>query len=205
MLQTIDLACARGERMLFTRLNISLSGGSLLHILGANGSGKTSLLRTLCGLLAPAQGDILWNGQPIRLLGDVYRSAISYLGHVNAIKDDLNAIENLSFTSRIAGIEVSSEKVYDALKQMGVASCDQLPVKILSQGQKRRIALARLLLTKSKFWLLDEPFAALDQTASECLRLVIAAHLAQDGIVAITSHQELNIAADSVQRLQLGY
>ena len=203
MLETIDLACVRGERRLFGGLKLSLSNGSLLHVTGQNGSGKTSLLRLLCGLLSPEEGEIRWDGESIKRLGEDYRRSVTYLGHLNGIKDDLNAIENLQFAANIAGIQVGEKDAFDALRAIGIDSQAQLPTKILSQGQKRRVALARLMLVKSKLWLLDEPFAALDDTATDLLSSVISSHLGQDGIAVITSHQPLNIAAKSNQSLHL--
>ena len=204
MLETIDLACARGARRLFGGIKLALSNGSLLHVTGPNGSGKTSLLRLLCGLLTPEQGEIRWNSELIQRLGNGYRRDVIYLGHLNGIKDDLNAVENLRFAAYIGDIKIPAKEIRDALRALGIDSQAQLPTKVLSQGQKRRVALARLLITKSKLWLLDEPFAALDDTATNLLRSVISDHLTQGGIVVITSHQALNVAAKSNQSLQLG-
>jgi heme exporter protein A len=204
MLQVTDLECVRSDRSLFHHLNFSLANGELLHVQGENGSGKTSLIRMLSGLLSPVDGNILWNGAPIRALGETYRNAVAYLGHLNALKDDLNAIENLSYALTISATPTSKHDVCAALKRFGVIDHARLPLKVLSQGQKRRVALARFLLTKAKLWLLDEPFAALDASACDQLRAVIAAHLAAGGIVVISSHQELNIPSAALKRVNLG-
>jgi heme exporter protein A len=204
MLEAIDLAFTRGERPLFSGLKLSLAGGYLLHVTGSNGSGKTSLLRVLCGLLPASSGEIRWNGESIKSRPlDFIRDTV-YLGHLNGINDDLSAIENIEFSSTLAGLMVTANDLQKALRTMGIDSHARLLTQILSQGQKRRVALARLLITKSKFWLLDEPFAGLDEQATVLFRDIVASHLASGGIAVITSHHALEIAAHSVQALRLG-
>ena len=149
MLEAIDLECVRGDRMLFSGLSFSLQRGEIMQVNGPNGSGKTTLLRALCGLLMPTQGEIRWRDQKIRALGEEYLNELTYLGHLNGIKDDLTALENLLFNSRLAGRPVSPDDARSALARMGLEDYDDLPTKLLSQGQKRRVALARLLTVQA--------------------------------------------------------
>lgn len=204
MLSANQLSCVRGDRTLFSDLSFTLSSGQLLHIKGANGSGKTTLLRAICGLFLPQQGDILWNNQNTRTLDEDYRREFLYLGHLNGIKDDLSGLENLTLASRLDENEVSKEKIFGALGNMGLAGFEDLPTKMLSQGQKRRVALARLLLSKAPLWILDEPFVALDTDAVKFLQSVISNKLQNGGLVLLTTHQEIAITAAEVGQLQLG-
>lgn len=204
MLETINLECVRGDRTLFRDITFVAMAGSLLHVHGPNGSGKTSLLRMLCGLSAPESGEIRWNEQPIAKLGDEYRSELVYMGHANAVKDDLNALENLMISSRLAGLPVSNADASDALRWFGLAAYQHLPSKVLSQGQKRRVALARMRLSTTRpLWILDEPFTALDAHAVGLVQSLLEAHLDGGGIVLLTTHQEVAIAARAAQRIEL--
>lgn len=203
MLKVANLECARGDRRLFTGLGFDLAGGTLLHVRGPNGAGKTTLLRTLCGLVEPEQGDITWGGESIRQLGGDYRRELIYLGHLNGIKYELTPLENLRVLGRLADAPVDEAALEQALKRMGLARCIDLPVKVLSQGQKRRVALARLLLQPAKLWVLDEPFTALDVTAVELLQDLIREHVARGGMVILTTHQDVALLAERVQTLHL--
>lgn len=204
MLSANQLSCVRGDRTLFSDLSFTLSPGQLLHIKGANGSGKTTLLRAICGLFLPQQGHILWNSQNTRSLDEDYRREFLYLGHLNGIKDDLSGLENLTLSSRLDEIEVSKEQIYSVLGKMGLAGFEDLPTKLLSQGQKRRVALARLLLSKAPFWILDEPFVALDSHAVQFLQSIIADKLQNGGMVLLTTHQEIALTAGDIRQLHLG-
>ena len=204
MLEIVNLACSRGDRHLFTGLNFSLDTGSLLYVQGKNGSGKTTLLRTICGLFLQDEGDIRWNGENVRDLDEEYAKEVVYLGHLNGIKSDLTGLENLRVSTVLDGDEVSEEQVWDALKRMGLAGFEDLPTMVLSQGQKRRVALARLLLNDSKLWILDEPFTALDVAAVDLLQSVIAEHVENGGMVILTTHQEVALTSGQIQQLQLG-
>ncbi len=204
MLEIVNLACSRGDRHLFSGLNFSLEKGSLLYVQGRNGSGKTTLLRAICGLFLPDEGEIRWGGINSRTLAEEYCKEVVYLGHHNGIKGDLTGLENLRISSVLDGDHVEEEQVWDALKRMGLAGFEDLPTRVLSQGQKRRVALARLLLNTSRLWILDEPFTALDVAAVDLLQTVIAEHVAKDGMVILTTHQEVALTSGQVQRLQLG-
>ena len=204
MLEATGVECVRGERTLFSDMNFTLCSGGLLLVTGPNGSGKTSLLRMVCGLLMPASGRISWNGSQIREQPDAYHAELAYLGHLNAIKEELNAFENLEIATRLAGLRVTREKVADALSGFGLGDYDHLPCKLLSQGQKRRVALARLKLSASRsLWVLDEPFNALDAAGVMIIRSLLASHLAAGGIALLTTHQEVEVAAQSTQKIDL--
>jgi heme exporter protein A len=200
MLEAADLTCERGGRLLFEKLSFLLSAGDLLRIAGANGSGKTSLLRILCGLLEPAAGAVRWQGSPIRALREEYAKNIVYLGHAAAVKDELTAAENLSIACLLAGRAASSSGVEEALARFAVPPDKQ--VKRLSQGQRRRAALARLALSGSvPLWLLDEPLSALDADGIELLKRLIVEHQGRGGAVVFSTHQDPGIAATGVVEL----
>jgi heme exporter protein A len=205
MLEAAGLQCVRGERTLFSGLDVTLRGGELLRIAGANGSGKTSLLRVLCGLLAPAQGSVRWQGEDIRRLREAFWSQLVYVGHASAIKDDLTAAENLAISSALHGQRMTAERLRAALERLGVAASEHEPTRVLSQGQRRRVALARLALSaQAPLWILDEPFTALDTGAVAIVRELIAEHVARGAAVAYTTHFELEIAAAVALRIDLG-
>lgn len=203
MLEINNLACTRGDHQLFSGLSFSLSAGELLQVQGENGKGKTSLLRTLCGFIVPAAGEIRWRGQNIRELDEEYYAEMVYLGHLNAIKDELNALENLRISAGLAGCEVDDKEVIAALRHMGLRGRETLPVKVLSQGQRRRVALARLLVGNAPLWILDEPLTALDVDAVGLMQELIGTHLAKNGMVIFTTHQPLEVAGVETRRLTL--
>ncbi len=205
MLLANGLECVRGERRLFRDVGFELDPGTLLHVQGRNGSGKTSLLRMICGLLAPAAGDIQWNSIDIRALAETYRGELFYLGHQNAIKDDLTATENLLVSETLAGVPVTRASARESLARLGLDGYEDLPTRVLSQGQKRRVALARLLFReRCRLWVLDEPFVALDPHAVAELTGIIADQLGGEGIVVYTTHQDVTIAAPKRVALRLG-
>lgn len=195
MLEGINLQAMRGERSLFERLNFQIKAGECLFVQGENGSGKTSLLRVLVGLTPPSDGTVFWKGSPIKLLGDEYRRALLYCGHLSGLKDELSAMENLVAGAALTGDPVSLGAAREALHQSGLRDRKDLPVRFLSQGQKRRVNLARLLLQPRALWILDEPLAALDTKAVRWLAEVIDAHLDSGGIAVITSHQSMALAS----------
>lgn len=205
MLEAADLQCVRGERTLFSGLDLRLREGELLRIAGANGSGKTSLLRILCGLLAPARGSVRWRGEDIRRLREEFWGNLVYIGHANAIKDDLTAAENLAIACTLRGHQVAPRALREALDQLGIADSERRPARVLSQGQRRRVALARLVLSgQAAVWILDEPFTALDAGAVEIVRALIAEHVERGAAVVYTTHFELEIAAAVSLRVDLG-
>lgn len=198
MLEASDLCCVRGDRSLFSGISFNLAGGALLQVTGTNGSGKTSLLRIVCGLSTPEAGTLRWHGNNIKTLREEYARELVYIGHVNAVKDDLTALENLHLSSVLAGLEVTPALAHTALERFGVAACAALPARVLSQGQRRRVALARLVLCEARpLWVLDEPFAALDSHAVSLLQSLLAAQLARGGAVLFTTHQDVPIAAST--------
>lgn len=214
MLSTQNLSCIRGDRILFNAVDLHLQPGGLLYILGGNGAGKSSLLRILTGLLLPESGNVFWNDQNIQHDTELYRSQLLYIGHLNAIKEDLSAHENLLFSSGIHHQKVNSAQTLQALQAVGLQRQAHLPTRHLSQGQKRRVALARLWLevismqvgatqTNAKLWILDEPFASLDVDMTEVLAARISKHLANGGMVILTTHQPVDIVSNDIQTYRL--
>ncbi len=194
MLEIRDATCERGGRILFQALHCTVQPGQLLRVLGANGSGKTSLLRMVCGLLPPAAGQILWRGEPTRALGDSFAQQLVYLGHAAAIKDDFSAQENLQLACALGGQQVPEPAITTALREAGLTGRARAPARQLSQGQRRRVALARLVLAAEvPLWVLDEPFNALDTAATTWLGGLITGHLGRGGIVVLTSHQSMGL------------
>jgi len=189
MLSADGLECQRGSRRLFAGVSFALAPGECLFVQGPNGSGKTSLLRILCGLARPERGEVRWDGKPIAELGDEYRGALAWCGHANALKDDLTPAENLVAGAALRGRRIERARAVAALDALGVAQLAALPVRALSQGQKRRVSLAALGLAGCRLWLLDEPLTSLDAGAAETLAAMVDAHLAGGGIAALSSHQ----------------
>lgn len=204
MLEADNLECVRGERRLFAGLGFRLEAGELLYLQGRNGAGKTSLLRMLIGLLPPETGEIRWHGEPLAQAGEAFRADLCYLGHLNAIKEDLTPLENLLSAARLAGLALSEDDAIDALEQVGLAGREDLACKYLSQGQKRRVALARLVVDRRPLWILDEPFVALDVAAVDWLAGIISGHLQRGGMAVMTTHQLVAIPAGTVRELRIG-
>ena len=194
MFSVSNLSCSRGDKRLFSGVSFALQPGQWLHLEGDNGVGKTSLLRLACGLSALEQGEIQWQGQPVSQNSDEFRANLADLGHQLALKEDLTPLENLRADAAIAGRALSLADAKSALVQLGLKGREHLPVRVLSQGQKRRTALARLWVSSAKLWILDEPFVALDNAAQNVLSEVINSHLSKQGMVLLTSHQAVSLA-----------
>ena len=203
-LQIDRLSCVRGDRTLFSDLSFGIGGGELLHLKGHNGSGKTTLLRALAGLLLPESGEIRWQGRNIRSLREEYSRHLLYLGHLNGIKGDLTAIENLRISSVLGGFDLSDQRAWQVLAEIGLRGHEDLPTKHLSQGQKRRVALARLLVNEAALWILDEPFTALDVDAVQLLQDVIHTHVQNGGAAVVTTHQEVAMIGEHTRTVVLG-
>jgi heme exporter protein A len=213
MFSTQSLSCLRGDRELFSGIDLRLACGGLLYILGENGAGKSSLLRILTGLMLPESGTVYWHDQDIQQDMETYRSHLRYIGHLNAIKEDLSAEENLMFTSGLYSQTAKPAQVLHALHAVNLHRQAHLPTRHLSQGQKRRVALARLWLDTTNpssdqdsyphLWILDEPFAALDTEMTQVLAAHISQHLAHGGMAILTTHQPVTIHAHDIQTYRL--
>jgi len=188
------LACQRGRRLLFRNLDLELEPGSITWLRGTNGSGKTSLLRILAGLSQPAEGEVTWGGKPLGQAGAQARQGTVYIGHTNALKDDLTLAESVAFLAVLAGLDEPSARAHQALDHLGLAQRCDAPVRTLSQGQRRRGALARLVLDEQpRTWVLDEPFDALDAHSVAILSAMIQANAQRRGAVLLTSHQSVEL------------
>lgn len=192
----------RGERQVLRGLSVDASAGDCVHVAGPNGSGKTTLLRVLAGLLTPEEGSVRWRGEPIGADRAAYESSISYLGHTDGLKADFTARENLAYEVGMRR-RLAADEIEHALARVALGSRDQ-PARTLSAGQRRRLAMARVLLTEAPLWLLDEPFTNLDGAGVQCLSEVIAAHLDGGGAALIASHQSPELPRHALRRLDLG-
>jgi heme exporter protein A len=203
MLSVSKLSAQRADRTLFADLSFTLMTGQCLHLRGANGAGKTTLLKMLAGLSTTQAGEITWQDQTLAAWGDNYYGALHYLGHKDGLKDLLSPLANLRLAAGLSAQALSEAAALKTLTQVGlIRQCD-LAVRSLSQGQKKRAALARLLAISRPLWLLDEPFVALDQAAQNQLGEWIASHTSQGGMVILTSHQALPLAIQNIIELDL--
>jgi heme exporter protein A len=203
MLQVSNLGCVRGNRRLFSNLSFSVEPNAFVQVTGPNGSGKTSLLRMLCGLLKFEEGSVTWNGEGIHSLAEEFSAQLTYIGHRNGLKEELTAVENLRIASGLKGKDLSNERVHSSLAAMGLGGREELPLRFLSQGQQRRAALARLLIEGTKLWILDEVLTSLDKAATELMHRLIEDHLNSGGMAIVATHQEFKFAAGSFQRVEL--
>ena len=200
-LRATQVACRRGRRQLFSGLDFQVRAGQWLQVRGANGAGKTSLLRLLTGLARPHAGSIEWNGVDIARAGEDYRAAMAYFGHRHAVKDDLSALENLQLAAALDGRQLDQRAACAALWRVGLRGRETLPMRVLSQGQRRRALLARVLTRGARLWILDEPFAALDADGVDMVCALVAEHLRGGGSAVLTSHQPVALAGGQTVEL----
>ena len=191
MLAATDLACLKGDRLLFRGLGLALEAGRMLRVAGPNGVGKTSLLRILCGLAQPEHGTVRWRGTDIRRCRDDFHAELLYLGHAPALNDLLTPLENLRFAIHSGGEAADDARCVQALERIGLGAQVDLPARVLSQGQRRRVGLARLFVSGSRpLWVLDEPFTAIDVSAVADLAATLETHCEAGGVVIMTTHQD---------------
>jgi len=193
MLKVSDLECVRGERSLFKDINFSLEAGELLQVNGLNGSGKTSLIRAIGGLLSLESGEIFWGGVPVLKQRQVFHGSLVWLAHRSGLKADLTLVENLEFEKVLR--PQSAREPEEVFERLGIARLKRLPVRSLSAGQQRRVALARMLLADVPLWLLDEPFTNLDQEGRELVIELTEEHLAGGGLCVMAAHQDIDLEA----------
>ena len=190
-----SLQCRRGGRDVFAGLDFDLPPGGALLLTGPNGSGKSSLLRLMAGLLRPAAGDLLWDGRPIAEAPEAHAGRLHYLGHLDAVKPVLSVAENLRFWAAVRGGRHGGQGALDrALESFALTELAEVPGRLLSSGQRRRLALARLVAAPAELWLLDEPSVGLDHASVGRLAAAIAAHRAGGGRVAVATHTALDLA-----------
>ena len=202
MLRAAALECVRDDRTLFAALSFAVEPGQVVAIEGRNGSGKTSLLRILCGIRAPDAGTVYWGGADIAALGPDYHLHVAYVGHADGVKLDLTPRENLEFAAAL-GSRRSGADSEAILRRVGLFALEDIPTRLLSAGQRRRLALARLLATNAALWVLDEPLSSLDRAGIELFESLLSEHLSAGGLSVMTTHHRLALSGDRVQRLDL--
>jgi heme exporter protein A len=188
----------RGDRHVLRGVSLDVHPGELMHVSGPNGTGKTTLLRVISGLLRPEKGSIAWQGRSIAATAAEYQSALAYASHEPALKSDLTALENLRFTVGLKR-RVTAAELRSSLERTGVANCADLPARVLSAGQRRRVAMARVLAFRADLWLLDEPYTNLDGSGSSLLSALLAEHVGQGGVALVVAHHDLNVAVQTRQ------
>ena len=202
VLEARSLTCSRGDARLFRDLSFGVAAGEWLAVRGPNGSGKTTLLRCIAGLTRPDAGDVLWNGEVTTRQRARFRAELLHAGHLDAIKDDLSAEENLKSALALRGIDAGAEAIRSALGDTGLDKRRHLPARRLSAGQRRRIGLARLMLDPAPLWTLDEPLTALDDSGQALFGTLLARHLARGGVALIATHHALD--APAARELRMG-
>ena len=204
MLSAHALACERGERLLFRNLDFELENGEALLVQGGNGRGKTSLLRILCGLSVPVAGVVRWRGRTIIKAHEQYGREMAYIGHANGIKDDLTPLENLRIAAALDGRDLDDASAMAALAQLGLSRCMDLPARVLSFGQRRRVALAGLMTAGALLWILDEPLTGLDVHGVAMVEQMIRDHVVAGGLAIMTTHQPLALDGLTPKILSVG-
>jgi heme exporter protein A len=204
MLSVHDLACERGERLLFRDLGFELGNGEALLVRGGNGRGKTSLLRILCGLAAPAAGVVRWRGEPINRAREQYGREMAYIGHANGIKDDLTPLENLRLAAALGGRDLDADAAAAALARVCLSRCMDVPANVLSFCQRRRVALAGLMTAGALLWILDEPLTGLDVEGVAMVERMIRDHVVAGGLAIMTTHQPLALDGLTPKTLSVG-
>ena len=194
------LSCLRNEDLLFEEISFKLSSGEVLQIEGTNGSGKTSLLRILCGLALPEEGKVSWNNQDIQDIRSEYARDMHYIGHTNGIKAELTPLENLVVAQSLT-IPHGGCSCIDALDQMGIEELADVPIRKLSSGQRRRVALSRLLISGARLWLMDEPFTSLDDSSRLLVKQMIETHANTGGLAVIVTHDPLELPGVSFKKI----
>jgi heme exporter protein A len=188
----------RGDRHVLRGVSLELHPGELMHVSGPNGTGKTTLLRVVSGLLRPEKGSVAWQGRSIAATAAEYQAALAYASHEPALKSDLTALENLRFTVGLKR-RVTAAELRASLERTGVGTCADLPARVLSAGQRRRVAMARVLAFQADLWLLDEPYTNLDGSGSSLLSALLAEHVGQGGVALVVAHHDLNLAVQTRQ------
>jgi heme exporter protein A len=188
----------RGDRHVLRGVSLDVHRGELMHVSGPNGTGKTTLLRVVSGLLRPEKGSVAWQGRSIAAAAAEYQCALAYASHEPALKSDLTALENLRFTVGLKR-RVTVAELRSSLERTGVGTCADLPARVLSAGQRRRVAMARVLAFRADLWLLDEPYTNLDGSGSSLLSALLAEHVGQGGVALVVAHHDLNVAVQTRQ------
>ncbi len=202
MLRAQNLECIRNDMELFSGLDLSVQGGELLQVVGPNGSGKTSLLRIVCGLAVANEGSVYWNDKNIQEFNAEYLKEICYVGYHNGIKAYLSPLENLNI-ARVMTVPCEDVSPSQALKRFGLTGYEDIPVRKLSSGQRRRVALSRLLLTQARLWVLDEPFTALDDNGKQIIRNMIESHVNDGGMLILASHEPIEFSNCNTNSIRL--
>ena len=201
-LEAVDIECVRGNRVLFSNVDFCLRSGEIQQVEGVNGVGKTSLLRIVCGLSPPESGEIRWNGVPIHRQRPDYYQELSYIGHTNGVKLELTPLENLQMSRALSS---NSEEIdlEEILEQVGLLASRNLQCRYLSAGQRRRVAITRLFLTRAHLWVLDEPITGIDREGISEIESLLASHVDRGGMLLLTSHQPLRVGSQTIHKIQI--